>query len=337
METKLTKKYVIGTHVMWFEIEMYKDFVDGLINLMKPVENPENVAIDICFNMTERLETIDREKIQPEELLYKFNEQTDRLMITVGSRVRLKTRITDKDDFYFHTDYRRDLNYNYCKKVDYVMWGETDSFFPREAFQVIETLSKYTDERGTHKYLLSFADRKMWDASWDPLVHVDYQDHVFVDDENGHLNPKQAKSQMSIEDMNKINGKAKEFDFSYITKPKISGACLVLSSDLIKSGVNIPSCLLYNDDEGLSIMCEKLLGQNFMQFVCQNILHVHARRHHQKRMYVKNEDNPHSFIDRKNTNFQKLLNLSKENINKLITGQGKFKEYQDLQNILEKK
>tara|TARA_R100000084_G_scaffold102905_1_gene58720 strand:- start:441 stop:1094 length:654 start_codon:yes stop_codon:yes gene_type:complete len=217
------------------------------------------------------------------------------------------------------------------------MWGETDSFFPREAFQVIETLAKYTDEQGIHKYLLSFADRKMWDASWDPLVHVDYRDLEFIDDENGHLNPNQAKSQMSIEDMNKINEKAEEFDFSYITNPKISGACLVLSSDLIKFGVNIPSCLLYNDDEGLSIMCQKLLGQNFMQFVCQNILHVHARRHSNKRMYVKNEDNPHSFINQKNNNFQEFLKLSKENIHKLINGNGKFKEYNDLKNILETK
>ena len=45
-------------------------------------------------------------------------------------------------------DYRRDLNYNYSKKVDYVMWGETDSFFPKEAFQVIETLSEYTNQIG---------------------------------------------------------------------------------------------------------------------------------------------------------------------------------------------
>jgi len=29
--------------------------------------------------------------------------------------------------------------------------------------------------------------------------------------------------------------------------------------------------------------------------------------------------------------------MSKENINKLITGQGKFKEYQDLKNVLENK
>ena len=78
--------------------------------------------------------------------------------------------------------------------------------------------------------------------------------------------------------------------------------------DLIKCGVNIPPCLIYNDDEGLSVMSEKLLGQNFIQFICKNILHVHARRHPNKRLYVMGEDNPHSFIDKKNPNFQKLLN-----------------------------
>jgi hypothetical protein len=242
-----------------------------------------------------------------------------------------------KDDFYFHTDYRRDLNYNYCKKVDYVMWGETDSFFPREAFQVIETLSKYTDEQNIHRYLLSFSDRKMWDASWDPLVHVDYRDIKFIDDDKGHLNPNQAKSPMSIEKMNNINSKADEFDFSYINYPKISGACLVLSSDLIKHGVNIPPCMIYNDDEGLSIMSHKLLGQNYLQFICQNVLHVHARRHPNKRKYVKSETNPHSFLDKKNNDFKKFLRMSKENINVLATGNGKYKEYNDLKNELESK
>jgi len=71
--------------------------------------------------------------------------------------------------------------------------------------------------------------------------------------------------------------------------------------------------------------------------VCENILHVHARRHPQKRMYVKDENNPYSFIDKKNTDFQKFLKMSKENIHVLITGQGKFKEYNDLKNELELK
>ena len=40
---KLSKKYVIGTHVMFYEIEMYKEFVDGLINLIDPIQNKENI------------------------------------------------------------------------------------------------------------------------------------------------------------------------------------------------------------------------------------------------------------------------------------------------------
>ena len=331
---KLRNKYVIGTHVMWFEIEMYADFIDGMVNLLETVENKENVTIDLCFNMLQHFEKVDYEKIKKHELVIKFKKGVATLE-SMGFIVNQE--IKDGDEFYFHTDYRRDLNYNYCKKVDYVMWGETDSFFPREAFQVIETLSKYTDEQNIHRYLMSFADRKMWDSSWDPLVHVDYRDIEFIDDDNGHLYKNQAKSQLSIEEMNEINARADEFDFSYIKHPKISGACLVISSDLIKSGVNIPSCLIYNDDEGLSIMCEKLMGHNFMQFVCKNILHVHARRHPQKRMYVKGEDNPYSFINQKNSRFQKLLRISKENIRRLISGEGKFLEWYDLENLLESK
>ena len=331
MATKLNKKYVIGTHVMWFEIEMYADFIDGMVNLLETVENKENVTIDLCLNLLQHFENVDTDKIKKHELVIKFNKGVATLE-QMGFWVNHE--IKDGDEFYFHADYRRDLNYNYCKKVDYVMWGETDSLFPREAFDVIETLAKYTDEQNTHRYLLSFSDRKMWDASWDPLVHVDYRDIEFIDDDEGHLNPNQAKSPMSVEKMNEINAKTEEFQFGYIQQPKISGACLVLSSDLIKSGDNIPPCMLYNDDEGLSIMSHKLLGENYLQFVCENILHVHARRHPQKRMYVKDENNPYSFIDKKNTNFQKFLKMSKENIHVLMTGQGKFKEYNDLKSIL---
>jgi len=332
---KLTKRYVIGTHVMWFEIEMYNDFINGMVNLLETVENKENVTIDLCFNMLQHFEKVDSEKIKKHELMIKFKKGVATLE-SMGYIVNQE--IKDGDEFYFHADYRRDLNYNYCKKVDYVVWGETDSFFPREAFQVIEALSRYTDEQNIHRYLMSFSDRKMWDSSWDPLVHVDYRDVEFIDDDKGHLNPNQAKSPMAIDVMNEINAKANgEFDFGMIRQPKISGACLVLSSDLIKSGVNIPPCLLYNDDEGLSIMAYKLMNQNYIQFVCENVLHVHARRHPKKRMYVLNEDNPHSFINQKNNDFQTFLKMSRENINTLVSGQGKFKEYDDLKNILESK
>jgi len=331
---KLKNKYVIGTHVMFFEIEMYKDFIDGMVNLLETVDNKKNVNVDLCLNLTQKIETLDTSKITESVILNKFELGVRRLK-DIGIE-NIVTNIIDKDRFYLHTDYRRDLNYNYCKKVDYVMWGETDSFFPREAFDAIETLSEYTNKENIHRYLLSFADRKMWDASWDALVHNDYINHTFIDDENQHLNVNQAKSSLPIEKMNDINAKAKDFDFTYINYPKISGACLVLSADLIKFGVNIPSCMIYNDDHGLSIMAQKLLGKDYLQFVCKNLLHIHARRHPKKRLYVKDEQNPNSFEDKKTDNFSILKRMSNENLDGLVNNKNKFHEYDDLSKEINK-
>ena len=46
----------------------------------------------------------------------------------------------------------------------------------------------------------------MWDSSWDPLVHVDYESHVFVDDDKGHLNPNVCRINVfvNITKLNKI-------------------------------------------------------------------------------------------------------------------------------------
>ena len=43
----MKNRYVIGTHVMWFEIEMFKDFIDGMINLMETVEDREKLFMRI--------------------------------------------------------------------------------------------------------------------------------------------------------------------------------------------------------------------------------------------------------------------------------------------------
>ena len=60
--TKLKNKYVIGCHVMFYEIEIYKEYIAGLINLLETIDNKENVYIDICLNMQENLEQIEDSK-----------------------------------------------------------------------------------------------------------------------------------------------------------------------------------------------------------------------------------------------------------------------------------
>ena len=76
---KLNKRYVIGTHVMFFEIEMYKDFIDGMVNLLETVENKDNVTIDLCFNVSEQIEKIDRDKISHKELFDNFDKGVNKL------------------------------------------------------------------------------------------------------------------------------------------------------------------------------------------------------------------------------------------------------------------
>ena len=326
---KLDNKYVIGTNVMWFEIEMYEDFIKGLVNLLNTdIENKENVIVDLCLNLSQHLEKLDTDKITEDEIIEKFYKGREKIL-QLGYEVN--TFQVEKDEFYFHADYRRDLNYNYCNKVDYVMWGETDSFFPKEAFEALENLSNYTNQEGIHKYIACFADRKMWDSSWDDTVHTDYVDIEFVDDDKQHLNLNQSKSQLPIETMNEIN-EIDELDIRVINYPKLDGSCLVISSDLIKFGVNIPSCMIYNDDHGLSIMSQKLMGQNYKQFVFKNLLKVHARRHPKKRLYVLEENNPNSFGDRKNNKFNKFKSMSDENIEMLLRENNKrFNRYEDLE------
>ena len=67
--TKLKNKYVIGCHVMFYEIEIYKEYIDGLINLLETIDNKENVYLDLCFNVSEKIEKIDTDKITKEELI----------------------------------------------------------------------------------------------------------------------------------------------------------------------------------------------------------------------------------------------------------------------------
>ena len=137
---QLKKKYVIGCHVMFYEIKIYKEYIDGIMNMLQDISNKENIYLDFCFNISEKIEKIDISKISKEELIKQFNEGIERLKQLDISNIITRV-ITPEDNFYFHADYRRDLNYNYCKKVDYVMHGETDSFFPKEALQSLETLS----------------------------------------------------------------------------------------------------------------------------------------------------------------------------------------------------
>ena len=328
---KINNKFSIGTHVMFYEIEMFSDFIDGMINLMETVDNKENVYIDMAFNVSQFFENIDTGKVSKIDLTNAFESQINRLFPHVNSST-LSCRIVDDDsNFYTQTDYRREYNSKFCKLVDFVMWGETDSFFPRQTFQALDVLADYTRSVNINRFVACFSDRKMWDSSWDATVHPNYIDHKFI--ESDHENKNQAKSTMSIAEMNDINDNAGKLELIHINYPKIDGSCLVMSSDFLRSGINIPPCFIHNDDESLSLIAKQMMGDNYYQFIFKNLLKVHARRHPKKRMYILDENNPNGFCNEKKGKWwSKFITMSQHNIGILIKNQGKFLTFEDFKN-----
>ena len=66
---------------------------------------------------------------------------------------------------------------------------------------------------------------------------------------------------MNLKEMNLINERVEDLDVRQITPHKFNGCGLVISSEVIKAGVNIPkSCFFINEDTAFMLMMNKVLS-----------------------------------------------------------------------------
>ena len=69
---ELKNKYIIGTHVMFNEIDMAEELIQSIYNALETVDNKHNVCVDLFFNISEYFERIDTSKTSKDELITKF-------------------------------------------------------------------------------------------------------------------------------------------------------------------------------------------------------------------------------------------------------------------------
>ena len=208
----------------------------------------------------------------------------------VGCEYNIFSFINDYD-LYTIADYRRDFNNKYCDLVDVLMWGESDSLIPRQTFQILDNLHSQVKHQ-TPKYVSFFSTCKMWDDSWKVLEPPDFTDKPFYDSPDD-FNPDEhwwsLRYSMNINEMNSFNDKVEDLDIKVLNQHKFNGCGLVISSEVIKAGVNIPRSVFFvHEDTSFMIVLQKLLGL-IPQYIIKNILLVHNRNHPKKRMYVKDE------------------------------------------------
>jgi len=334
---EINKKYIVGTHVMFYEIDMIKEFMISLKNSIEQISNQENITVDFVFNLCEYFGSIDKSQTSAEELKIKFN---DNLKIFDSLKINLQVEFYEETTLYTMIEYRRDLNYFGCQNNDFVIWGESDSLLPKQTFHALETLSNYTDQNNIYRYVTTFAIRKMWDNSWAPLEHVDFEDKTYYEKDNPLCWTEQhsIRYTMSIEEMDAINSKYESYDIRVLDKPQFDGSCLILSSDLIKAGVNIHPGVwgIAAEDTSLMYSCMQILGQNYKQFIFKNLLKVHNREHSQKRKYILdfNSDKVSTQSEKGQWN-EVMRNLNKENLGIIVGNPNKkILTYNNFENTL---
>ena len=52
-------KIAIGCIIQWYEVEMYENYIDSVINAIDYIDNKENVIVDLCFYLSENIERLD--------------------------------------------------------------------------------------------------------------------------------------------------------------------------------------------------------------------------------------------------------------------------------------
>ena len=286
---KVNNTFAIGCLIQWYEIELIEEYLQSVKNAVDLIDNKENVIVDLYFNCSQELEKVDEEQTTISDIKHKYKDILKKLFgdLEYGG-YNIHSYINEvSNSMYTIADYRRDFNDNYCTKVDVLMWGESDSLIPRQTFQILDNLHEGVKEK-TPKYVSFFGTCKMWDESWLPIEHNEFTDKPFVDGDTE--NWWSLRYNMNIDEMNSFNDKVEELDIRAINQYKFNGCGLVISSDLVKSGVNIPkSSFFIHEDTAFMLQLQQIFQGSIPQYVVKNILLVHNRKHTKKRSYVEGE------------------------------------------------
>jgi hypothetical protein len=108
---------------------------------------------------------------------------------------------------------------------------------------------------------------------------------------------------MSADEMYEINEKVEDLDVRVLNEFKFNGCGLVISSEIIKAGVNIPRSVFFvHEDTAFQNVMIRLFGNSIPQYVIKNVLLVHNRNHPKKRMYIRGEREDGTMNEKRRSN-----------------------------------
>ena len=321
MESKT--KFAIGCLIQWYESDIIVEYITSLEAAIKEYDG--EVIVNAVLSINQDLE---KSTMDPAEMIRTRTSILNQFLSLQNLREGILVFTNTVSNNYSIADYRREFNTKYCNLADVLVWGESDLLVPKQAFVALDALHQQ-QKNITPKYLATFAICKMWDKSWEPLEHPEFTTKPFI--ENDYTNWWSLKYTMTIDEMNAFNDKVEDIDVRVISPHKYNGCGLVISSEVIKAGVNIPSSVFFvHEDTAFMLMTQKILG-NIPQYHFKNILAVHNRNHPNKRNYVVGETGETLNQKRRSNDwYVKANKFSEENCYNLFNPKYKSKTWNDV-------
>lgn len=317
-------KFAIGCLVQWYEIDVVSEYVNTLKEATKYYDG--DVDVDFVVVMNQSLEKTSLSKEMFSSIEDKIYEMIHSLSTFPNSRIIVHSKT--RNDIYTIADYRREFNERFCDVADVLIWGESDMLVPKQMFSVLDMLHQ-SQSASNPKYLATFGICKMWDKSWEPLEHPEFSKMPFI--ENDYVNWWSLKYTMTDVEMNRFNDAVNDLDVKLLNSHKFNGCGLVISSEVIKSGVNIPKSVFFvHEDTAFMLMTKKILG-NIPQYHISNILLVHNRNHPKKRNYILGETGDTLNAKRRSNDwYVKANKYSEENCYNIFNPTYKSKTWKDI-------
>lgn len=290
----------VGCLVQWYEIDMFEEYLNSL--KISASAFKEQVLIDMCLVTNQDLEKIEEGTDMLTYVMYKYLKVCNELRL---EGYNITSSITE--ELYTIADYRRDFNQKYSKLADTLMWGESDMLVPSQAIETLLSLS----QAAPAKWIAFFGTCKMWDDSWKPLEHPKLTD--LPRDPYAWYG---TRSYMSYSKMEELNSGVEELEVVTSLDYKFNGCGLVISSELIKSGVNIPPSVFFTHEDTafMNSMLVTFGNQQIPFYIIKNLLLVHNREHPNKRKYVAGEAGKDINEQRKSNDWYKVASeMSKHN------------------------
>jgi hypothetical protein len=241
------KKTLMCLHVMPHEIEMLENFTTQLKQSIDYLTNDDSFVIKATLNLNPLLIDWNNTSISKQYFIDTFNK--------LFENIPNINEIRDGEDLLGTTQQKRE-----CIKLDYnqFIFVDTDIVFPKELLKYQLNASYYIKEK---MYIISPNIVKMWDNTWDILVHKDYKNHYYgyYKEHNPEITINQPIEEISLRESKNIKFGcgmhtlySKEF-WEFIGVPKSFGGygpedtfAMIASTEAIKKNYKITQYVLDN-------------------------------------------------------------------------------------------